>query len=239
VNLPVTQRELRFAVGHPEGLTSNSWRMWATDKGDVYLACRDSFTDAKVSLHTSGRWRVGFTTEAVKKRPALAGSSRNRAWNVWDEPPPVQPNVVRAFHLVFLTSELAVRPEQRATGIWKKPMVLIEPPPAGKMVLATLFITRDQPPLRHESEPSQCLAFLEIGNGRHAQLVAHGESEGDLPEWLALRMAETHAKAVAAGVRPTADTYAYFCAEKGDATRFIIGARVLRPNAAAAKEETG
>ncbi len=32
-------------------------------------ACRDNFKEAKVSLHTSGKWRMGFTIEALVKNP--------------------------------------------------------------------------------------------------------------------------------------------------------------------------
>ncbi len=35
LNLPITKGEVRFAVGHPEGMTSNSWKMWATGGHEV------------------------------------------------------------------------------------------------------------------------------------------------------------------------------------------------------------
>ena len=70
VMLPVKEPPVRFAVGPTkDGLTSNSWRMWTEKRGDVYdlyLKCRDNFREAKVSLHASGRWRMGFTEEAIK-----------------------------------------------------------------------------------------------------------------------------------------------------------------------------
>jgi len=100
--LPIRSGPVRFAVGSPDGLTSNSWRIWPSPQGDVYVACRDNFQEVKVSLHTSGRWRVGFTTEAIAKNPSLVGEGQNRAWDVWDRPEDLIPDVVRAFQLVFL-----------------------------------------------------------------------------------------------------------------------------------------
>ena len=64
--LPINDTPARFAIGPPDGLTSNSWRIWSTKHGDVYISCRDNFTEAKVSLHTSGRWRMGFTSQAIE-----------------------------------------------------------------------------------------------------------------------------------------------------------------------------
>src|SRR5688500_9086202 len=110
---------VRFAVGQVTGMTSNAWRVWTTTRGDVYIACRDNFQETKVSLHVSGRWRMGFTTEAIVRDPQLSNGDRDRAWEVWDEPPAILPNTVAAFRLLFPTSELAVRPDQRASGSWR------------------------------------------------------------------------------------------------------------------------
>jgi hypothetical protein len=51
--LPVRDKPVRFAVGAPSGITSNSWKIWATKSG-VYIACRDNFKETKVSLRISG-----------------------------------------------------------------------------------------------------------------------------------------------------------------------------------------
>jgi hypothetical protein len=117
--LPIRKGPVRFAVGPPNGLTSNSWTLWANRKGDVYISCRDNFKEAKVSLHASGRWRMGFTSAALAKNPNLVPLEGNRAWEVWDQPPPQLPNVTIAFRLYFPTSELAVRPEQRQPDQWR------------------------------------------------------------------------------------------------------------------------
>jgi hypothetical protein len=80
--LPIRKGPVRFAVGPPNGLTSNSWKLWANRKGDVYIACRDNFKEAKVSLHASGRWRMGFAASALIKKVNLP-PVQNRAWEVW------------------------------------------------------------------------------------------------------------------------------------------------------------
>jgi hypothetical protein len=76
-------------VAAANGMSSNSWRFWTERTGDAYLACRDNFKEAKVSLHTSGRWRMGWDANAVAKNPALLDSGQDRAWEKWEQPPPV------------------------------------------------------------------------------------------------------------------------------------------------------
>jgi len=96
-----------------DGCSSNSWRFWTAPAGDAYLACRDNFKEAKISLHTSGRWRMGWDEKAVAKNPRLVASGQDRAWEKWEPPPPVVPGAVAAVRLLFPTSELAVEPAQR------------------------------------------------------------------------------------------------------------------------------
>jgi len=225
--LPIRSGPVRFAVGPPNGLTSNAWRIWANKHGDVYLACRDNFTEAKVSLHASGRWRMGFTTEAITKNSDLLSDNQNRAWEVWDSPPASLPNTVIAFRLFFPRSELAVRPEQRKPKDWEK-VVFIEAPPTGKLTVLTLFVTMGDATLSHESEPSFCLASLEIGNDRHIQIIAHGEPEGYIPDLIERSVANARKQFEAKGGEIPQDAYGYFFGQQSDGSRFLVGARINR-----------
>jgi len=225
--IPVMRGPIRFAVGPPNGLTSNSWRVWTTSSRDVYVVCRDNFKEAKVSLHASGRWRMGFTTQALDKHRRLLPTDQNRAWEVWDRPPPILPNTVIAFRLIFPSSELGVRPEQRKPEEWAR-VVYIEAPPQGKVTVVTLFITAEDVLLTHESEPSFCLASLEIGDGQRAQLIAHGDPEGDLPDLIRRSTAEARKHAESKGVEISPETYGYFLGRQENGSRFIFGAYLKR-----------
>jgi hypothetical protein len=170
ISLPLRRGPVRFAVGSSTGLTSNTWRVWTGKGGDVYFACRDNFKEAKVSLHASGRWRMGFTTEAVTKDGTLLAGEQNRAWEVWDKPPASPWGAVAALHLVFPTSELAVRPDQRPPGFWKN-VVYVEPASPGQMVLVTLFVTEGDP-VPETNSPGRTirLASLAVTERQCAQL---------------------------------------------------------------------
>ncbi|MGK2912839.1 MAG: hypothetical protein ACSLE5_00020 [Porticoccaceae bacterium] len=119
---------------------------------------------------------MGFTTAAISENTKLLGCDQNRAWEVWDRPPETLPETVIAFRLIFPTSELAVRPQQRDPSQWMK-VVHIEAAPPVKVAAVTLFITRGDVVLGHESEPSFCLASLDLGGELRAQIVAHGDPE--------------------------------------------------------------
>ena len=228
--LPIIDKPVRFAVGAPDGITSNSWKIWATKSG-VYIACRDNFKETKVSLHASsnphvaGRWRVGFTTESLSKIAHLRSHDENRAWEVWDEPAPSLPGATVAFRLIFPTSELAVSPDLRKPKEWKN-VIYIESAPAGKLTVLTLFVTMGEPELVHEFEPSFRLASFSINSGRRAQLIAHGEPENDFPELMRKTVADAKAQAKAAGIVLPKKAYGYFLGRQGDGCRFIFGARI-------------
>jgi hypothetical protein len=221
--LPLQAGPVRFAVGPPSGLTSNSWKLWET-AGKVYIACRDNFKATKVSLHGE-RWRMGFTAEAVAKNSRLLLCGEDRAWEVWNRPPALLPQTVIAFRLIFLSSELAVRPEDRTPKKWKD-VIHIEAGPSGKLTALTLFVTTGDLVLKHESEPGFCLASLDIGSGQRAQLVAHAEAEGEWPSLIERAVADSRARADSAGVNIPAGAYGYFFGHGDDGSRFLVGARL-------------
>lgn len=222
-HLPLHNKPARFAVGNPAGVSSNAWRVWAK-KRDLYIACRDNFRETKVSLHASGRWRMGFTSEAVSKQPHLIAENQNRAWDVWDAPAEDLPSPIAAFHLVFATSELAVHPEQRRSSDWKR-VIFIEAAPAGKVTVGTLFVTDTNALVRHETEPSFVLARWSLGGSRWAQLVMHGEAEGALPQLIASSVSSARTQTLAKGIHIPSGAYAYFLGHRETGVRFLVGAK--------------
>lgn len=225
--VPIKEGPVRFAVGNPNGLTSNAWRVWSSNAGDVYIACRDNFKEAKVSLHVSGRWRMAFTSEAVENNPALVADGQDRAWEVWDRPPEIISNAVRAFQLIFPTSQLLVRPDQRPQNKWKD-VVCIEAAPTGKLMVLTLFITRGETRLAHESEPSLCLASLKLGESLYGQLVAHSEREIGFPELTADAVEKALHQTKLSGATVPEGAYGYFFGKRDDGTRFIFSASLAQ-----------
>lgn len=225
--LPIIDKPARFAVGDPNGMTSNSWRVWAERRSEVYIACRDNFTETKVSLHASGRWRMGFTSEAIKKNPMLVQPSENRAWEVWDKPLETLPQTTTAFHLYFPTSELAVDASQRVGKQWKN-VVYLEAAPPRKTTTVTLFITNGDISLRHESKPSFLLANYRLDNSRYAKLMAHGDPEGTLPDMITQAVESGNEMARKKRIALPSTAFSYFFGYRDNGARFIFGARMKR-----------
>jgi hypothetical protein len=226
--LPLRQSPIRFCVGYPDGLTSNSWRFWV-HQSSIYIACRDNFQEAKVSLHPSGQWRMGFTEQGIKKYPWIP-ADRNRAWDIWPEPSPQLPQTVVAFKLVFPNSELVITPEQRTSKLWKKVVYvdIWKQLPPNWMTVVTLFVTTGDLHLRHERGPSFWVASLDIGQGRYAQLVAHGDPEGDIHEVIGKNIARVRAQAEQVGAKVPPAGYAYMLGIQDEGIRYIVSGRVNR-----------
>lgn len=74
---------IRFAVGSPEAVWSGVWRLWVA-RNDVFLGSRDLSRWIKVSLHSSGIWRVAWTSQSGIKAPQSADRVERR----WKRPDP-------------------------------------------------------------------------------------------------------------------------------------------------------
>lgn len=178
--LPLRTPPLRVAVGTPETRSSNSWRVW-THNGDVYAACRDAFKEFKVSLHKSGRWRFGFTAEAVEARPELVKAGADRVWTKWrpgnDDPSKMEV----AFKIPVLAEGLLVGAKGRVN--WPPSVVFVEPPDAGSRRLTVIHIgfANSQKPVKGAPETDGgVLAVFPIDEERSVQAVATHEPDDDL-----------------------------------------------------------
>lgn len=170
---------------------------------------------------------MAFTNEALARNAKLLGVGQDRAWEVWDEPPAVAPDVVLAFHLYFLGSELAVRSEQRKRGDWAS-VLHIQGPPPGRMVTITLFVTRGDLVIEADGRPSLHLASLRLENGRFVQLLAHVDPIGNMHPLVDAGVAMARQETDAAGVATPAEAFGYFFGHDDGGARFIVGGRMNR-----------
>lgn len=218
---------VRFAIGDPSGLTSNSWRIWTSKSGDVYIACRDNYREVKVSLHPSGRWRFGFTGEAVGGRSELVSPDEDRAWEVWDKPH-MREGVVPAFQLFFLPEELAVWPSQRPPRSWAK-VIVVAPPPPGAVSIATVWITEERLPITFAIGPMVTLAVLPLADGRYVQVTVHLEEPSEAwREHLERQFVEGLSRAQDAGIVIPPDGRLVLFGNSSEGTRFLVEFRAHR-----------
>jgi hypothetical protein len=227
--LPLLKGAVRFAIGDPNGLSSNSWRLWVEGAGDVYLLCRDNYREAKVSLHASGRWRMAFTEQAAKEVPGLVPPQRDRAWSVWEKPPETIPSTVIAFRLFFLPSELAVTPAMRPAKQWRD-VLFFEQAPAGCVSVVSLLVSRGKATFTCEAGPTAEVAVLPLAADRFVTLVIHVEIPS--PEFVekVSSTARMLSRAIS-GRQPPRDSRLLQFGEHANGSRHLIEMRYVVPGA--------
>ena len=168
--VPRTVSTLKFAIGSWVGFSSNSWRVF-NNGNDIYVCCRDNYREVKWSLHESGRWRMGFTSEGFVETAALHRLDQDRAWMKWSPPAEFAPGVVHALSLDFFTQELAVTGEFRPDSFWKR-VTMTEAAPDGHYVRARILIAdREAMTFHHEAGlPSFLLGSFPLANGKWVYL---------------------------------------------------------------------
>lgn len=238
--LPLKAKEIRFAIGTPDGLSSNSYKVWVSKargkhRADIYAACRDNWREFKVSLHESGRWRAGFVTYDVRlPNGCELQPGQDKAWDKWGPPDPLEgsdPSLGRAIvalHLRFATTELAVTPEMRKLKEWEK-VLMITPPPVGTAITVTILLVEGSvqftPP---EPVALQALAELPVAKNVVALVVAHEEPDAALQEMLTGASKGARALTEAAGLVIPEGAYFFFFGKGADGIRFVTGARANR-----------
>ena len=213
--LPIRSGELYFAVGSPDGNTSNTWKIWEHN-GSIYIACRDNFQQAKISLHPSN-WRMAFTKESNIKM-----KQNDRTWEEWQLTTNQIENAQIPFRLFFSSLDLGVTPRMRTGKKWKN-IIYVEAPPDGKLTAISIFILEADLQVNHESEPSFCLASFTTPNDKWVKVIAHGEPEGNIPQIKRLAMERVLIELENNNIDKPPGAYAYFLGHLEDESRFLCG----------------
>jgi hypothetical protein len=172
--LPIRAREIRIAVGSPNGASTNSWKIWVR-KDDVYVACRDNFQGLKVSLHASGVWRVGYTREFAASRPDLVLPGSDRALKKWS--PDVDAKLVLGFQLACPDQSLYLMPGQRTE--WPHSVLFVEQPPQPKrMTVLSVIVVSEAELVSFDGQTvGAVVGILPLGETRTVQIVATYEDD--------------------------------------------------------------
>jgi hypothetical protein len=176
--VPVTTSPIRFAVGTPHGPSTNSWKLWVHGE-DIYVACRDSISEFKVSLHASGVWRLGFTERAARERKDLVPEGSDRAWRKWK--PSFESGMAIGFQIVVTSGGLYVSQPERNT--WPSSVIFVEPSADQTLLtIMSVVVVLDTKPVSFHNVTGAVVGILPLRDGRSAQLIATYESaEGLAP----------------------------------------------------------
>jgi len=182
--IPLVKSPLRFAVGTPEGVSSNSWRVWVQGT-DIYVSCRDNFREFKVSLHASGVWRVAFTEKAIKNNPLLKTHNGDRVLHRQEPDLTDKTKATIGFQIVILSNGLYLNPDQRKK--WPKSVVFVEPPiDEGEMtVVAVVVVPTDSNLVFPEGIRGAVIGKLPLNNKHTVQLVVTHETNATIKPLIA------------------------------------------------------
>lgn len=174
--IPITKSPIRFAVGTPDGISSNSWRVWVRGE-DIYVSCRDNFKELKISLHASGVWRVAFTEQAFSSNPDLFSVNGDRVLQRYNPDLTERNRAVIGFQIVILNTGLYLNKEHRKK--WPNSIVFIEPPLSDKdmSVLSIVVVTSTEYITVPENVRGVVIGKLNLGHDKTVQLVVTHESD--------------------------------------------------------------
>lgn len=181
VDAPSEPREpgssIRVAVVADDGRRSTTWRIWGSkNHDDVYVAGRESAEVVKVSLHESGRWQHGFTTEAVRQGAARPGE--NRHFHRWDKPEPIAPGITLGLRVLLANSEL----RSGEVGRQSKEVIVAPPAEHGSGIAIDIYLVDKDCPLEHVEFPRAALVGrLKLPAGGEVLVMAQDVTLDDEP----------------------------------------------------------
>jgi hypothetical protein len=128
--------DLRFAIRSSSGQVSSIWRLWATRRGDIYLATRAAAKIEKYSFHKSGICRSAFTNQH-----GTPESMTDRAMFKWTRMPTPAAGEGRASRVAWIVFPTDYLSEPSETDV--KKVDWIEAAPAGGATYTEFAFTRE------------------------------------------------------------------------------------------------
>lgn len=143
--------------------------------GNVGVAMASAAGRMKISLHESGRWQYGYTSEYERtERAAGRWTAGSRHWRRWQRPPEVTPGHTMALKMVVPDIALRPRPEPTKPVHWVDLRV-------GRSVVFTVWLSRpgDEPWAgAKDLTDSELIARMSLTTGEDVVIGAHHVDTG-------------------------------------------------------------
>ena len=195
--LPLRTDSMRFAVLLRNGLSSHAWRVWSEPPGNVYIVCRDTMREIKVSLHRSGKQHVAFSSESD-----LEMTEGSRFWDQWREPVEQgEPKLTPSFRLLFPSWGLNVTETMRDSNkkVWDKNQLFLEGAESPLATIVSFVITDDDLTIDFTpvgETPNFPLGILPARSGKKLWVVAEYAPEGNMMEGARVGMSGLYGRMV-------------------------------------------
>ncbi len=157
-----TTEEFRFAVGRPTGPRSCVWKLWV-QRNDVHVQPRMMGSDAKVSLHESGRGNYSLTTAWLREKAPHGFARAERHMCTWPMPQPDGRKSAHVFRIIIPADEL--RPLNSGEDL--SAVTWLPAPAPGQAAVIDCYLT---PPVKNRPDaaasPHKQLTSLGCHDGR-------------------------------------------------------------------------
>lgn len=169
---------IRVAVGDPTHLSSSIWRYW-NERDEIYAANIGGRSTAKLSLHSSGIWRLALLKQPTR---SLGLDADPRVLHRWTRPAEFKHGWTQCSDLIIPIVDIKHRFGEVDLAAHQKRITWITPPPpANKVTLTLLLVTS---PTMHPSEVMRSTdavigSPLRLESGPTAWLVARQEQMRD------------------------------------------------------------
>src|SRR5213594_761749 len=133
----MSERAIRFGVADPSTKRhAETWKCWSHGRREVYVLCRAIGNELKLSLHESGRWRMGFDAARFPGMFDDGQAPEHRYAGKWDRPAPIIEGLTLACHIHTPWYAVSIQEQEL-----EKEVTWISPPPSGESVDVIIFLS--------------------------------------------------------------------------------------------------
>jgi hypothetical protein len=161
----------RFATQNDTGQRSALWSIFTTGGSNVALATTEAAGRMKISLHESGRWQIGYTSEYERReRQAGRWKLESRHWERWQRPAEIQAGYTSALKIIVPPAALTDRPAPKTS----KPTRFV-PARADMAVMFTVCIAKTTIPAWSygTEQENTVIGTMNLPNGEHVLVGSH------------------------------------------------------------------
>jgi hypothetical protein len=173
----VPEAAIRVAVGSPNEMHSSVWRIWS-HKDEMYISSSGLKYFAKLSLHSSGVWRLAELRARTGPNPYDPSESDPRVMHRWDQPPHFADGWTQCLNLVIPSVFVPERfPAPEDVRVRPSKVEWIRAPSVGHVTVFVLLMaaSAELDPRTVMKIGDRTICYFNLDSGRVAWLVLHQE----------------------------------------------------------------
>lgn len=163
---------IRVAVGRDDLLQSSIWRFWINGN-EIYVAAREAAQFIKLSLHSSGKWRLAHVSTKDINDP-LSTDKDPRVIARWQRPKEFQPGWTQCLNVLVPAVSIKHYFSIKSVGDPKGDLELLDGLSRGYKVQLTVLLAESDFRKIEEvtNQTDHICGFLNLINGKKVWIIA-------------------------------------------------------------------